>query len=255
MAALAGTMVDQLGNAASELAENQREIQGETQGASPGKGDQLKKRQDELNSAADELLKKINEIARSLGKFNENAMEDLLKEPESEKMVWNAPVSGRQLLAYENFPSAEREEGKAAENLESLENDMKDIANKLRNIGNEALKKLVEDLRKAQEELSGMSKQEMKDSSEEIANSLGSLSNPGRDERSNITQFSNRWQSAKIRQNQNLWQLQQLQSIQLAEQFFWEEAMKVYYAEIKLQLPHPVDTDKLKSTFEELPRE
>ena len=78
MAALAGTMVDQLGNAASELAENQREIQGETQGRVPGKGP-AEKRQDELNSAADELLKKINEIARSLGKFNENAMEDLLK--------------------------------------------------------------------------------------------------------------------------------------------------------------------------------
>ena len=228
MAALAGTMVDQLGNAASELAENQREIQGETQGASPGKGDQLKKRQDELNSAADELLKKINEIARSLGKFNENAMEDLLKgaRESRENGLERSGKRASNSLLYENFPSAEREEGKVAENLESLENDMKDIANKLRNIGNEALKKLVEDLRKAQEELSGMSKQEMKDSSEEIANSLGSLSNPGRDERlENITQFFEQMAvSEDPTKSKSMAAAAIAEAIQLAEQFFWEEA-------------------------------
>ena len=228
MAALAGTMVDQLGNAASELAENQREIQGETQGASPGKGDQLKKRQDELTSAADELLKKINEIARSLGKFNENAMEDLLKRAREsrENGLERSGKRASNSLLYENFPSAEREEGKVAENLESLENDMKDIANKLRNLGNEALKKLVEDLRKAQEELSGMSKQEMKDSSEEIANSLGSLSNPGRDERlENITQFFEQMAvSEDPTKSKSMAAAAIAEAIQLAEQFFWEEA-------------------------------
>ena len=119
-----------------ELAENQREIQGETQGASPGKGDPLKKRQDELNSAAEELLKKIDEIARSLGKFNENAMEDLLKgaRESRENGLERSGKRASNSLLYENFPSAEREEGKVAENLESLENDMKDIANKLRTL-------------------------------------------------------------------------------------------------------------------------
>ena len=55
MAALAGKMVDQLSEGASGLSENQRELQGETQGASPGKGDALKEEQDELNSAAQDL--------------------------------------------------------------------------------------------------------------------------------------------------------------------------------------------------------
>ena len=79
MAALAGNMVDQLSEGASGLSENQRELEGETQGASSGKGDALKKEQDELNSAAQDLLDGIDEMARSLGKFTENAMEDLLK--------------------------------------------------------------------------------------------------------------------------------------------------------------------------------
>ena len=225
----------------------------------PGKGDQLKKRQDELNSAADELLKKINEIARSLGKFNENAMEDLLKgaRESRENGLERSGKRASNSLLYENFPSAEREEGKVAENLESLENDMKDIANKLRNLGNEALKKLVEDLRKAQEELSGMSKQEMKDSSEEIANSLGSLSNPGKDERlENITQFFEQMAvSEDPTKSKSMAAAAIAEAIQLAEQFLGGSQGKSYYAEIKLQLPHPVDTrDKLKSTFEELPK-
>ena len=103
---------------------------------------------------------------------------------------------------------------------------MKDIANKLRNLGNEALNKLVEDLRKAQEELSGMSKQEMKDSSEEIANSLGSLSNPSKDERlENITQFFEQMAvSEDPTKSKSMAAAAIAEAIQLAEQFFWEEA-------------------------------
>lgn len=228
MAALAGNMVDQLSEGASGLSENQRELQGETQGASPGKGDALKEEQDELNSAAQDLLDKIDEMARSLGKFNENAMEDLLKstrESRSEGLERSGKRASNSLL-YENFPSAEKEEGKVAENLEKLQEDLEGVANKLRNLGNDALRELVEKLMKTQDELPGMGAQEMKDSAEEIASALGSLSQSKKDERlQNITQF---FEQVAISEDptpsKSMASAAISEALQLAEQFFWKEA-------------------------------
>ena len=110
--------------------------------------EKLKDAQEELNSKSKELLEKINQMARSLGKFNENAMEDLLQSSRESKES-GLERSGKRaanFLLYENFPMAEKEEGKVAENLEKLEGDLDGVADKLKNLGNQALRDLVENL-------------------------------------------------------------------------------------------------------------
>ena len=88
MAALAAAMVDRLSEASENLAESQQDLKSETSGAGAGKGDPLKAKQDEINSGAEKLQEQIDQTARSLGKFNENAMEDLLKKPPRIKGGW-----------------------------------------------------------------------------------------------------------------------------------------------------------------------
>jgi hypothetical protein len=228
MAALAGSMVDQLSKGAGGLAESQRELQSETQGASPGKGDQLKGKQDQLNQSAGELLEQIDQMARSLGKFNENAMEDLLESARDSKDD-GLERSGKRAsnsLLYENFPSAEKEEGKVAENLEDLEESLEGVANKLRNLGNQELQELVENLLKAQDDLPGMGSEEMKESAKEIAQALGSMPNAKKNEKLlNLTQFFEQVAiSEDPSQSKSMASAALSEAIQLAEQFFWKEA-------------------------------
>ena len=228
MASLAGSMVDQLSEGAGGIAESQREIQSETQGASSGKGDKLKEKQDQLNQAAADLLKQIDQMARSLGKFNENAMEDLLQSARDSR-EGGLERSGKRAsnsLLYENFPSAEKEEGKVAENLEDLEESLEGVANKLRNLGNQELQDLVENLLKAQDDLPGMGSEEMKESTNEIAQALGSMPNAKQNEKLiNLTQFFEQVAiSEDPSQSKSMAAAAIAEALQLAEQFFWKEA-------------------------------
>ena len=228
MAALAGSMVEQLSKGAAGLAENQRKIQENTRNAGSGDGEELKDAQEELNSKSKELLEKINQMARSLGKFNENAMEDLLQSSRESKES-GLERSGKRAansLLYENFPMAEKEEGKVAENLEKLEGDLDGVADKLKNLGNQALRDLVENLMQAQEDLPGMGAQEMKDSAEEIAKSLGSMPHSSKDETlQNLTQFFEQVATSEDPTNaKSMASAAVAEALQLAEQFFWKEA-------------------------------
>lgn len=227
MAALAGSMVDQLAQEASGLSQSQRDLLDETQEANPGDGEPLKERQDQLNQEAMELLEKIGEMARALGRFNENAMEDLLKSARDsrEDGLERSGKRASNSLLYENFPSAEREEGKVAENLENLEGDLGEVADKLRNLGNQALQELVEDLMRMEEDLAGMGAKEMRESAEEIARALGSLPNSSKDDTlQNLTRFFEQVAiSDDPTRSKSMASAAIAEAIQLTEQFFWKE--------------------------------
>ena len=74
-----------------------------------------------------ELLEKIDQAARALGDFNENATEDLLKgaRDSREDGLERSGKRASNSLLYEAFPQAKREEDKVAGNLEKLEEELK----------------------------------------------------------------------------------------------------------------------------------
>ena len=228
MASLAGSMVDQLSEGAGGLAQSERKLQSQSKEAGSGDGDKLKEQQDKINQGADELLKQIDQMARSMGKFNENAMEDLLKSAREtrEKGLGRSGKRASNSLLYENFPSAEKEQGKMAENLEDLQESLDSVASKLRNLGNQQLQELVEDLLKAQDQLPGMGSEEMRESSEDIAKALGTMPNQQKDERLlNLTQFFEQVAiSEDPTQAKSMTSAAIAEALQLAEQFFWKEA-------------------------------
>ena len=118
--------------------------------ALPGDGEKLKDTQEQLNEEIEELLENIDQTARAMGGFNENATEDLLKEAR-ESREGGIERSGKRAensLLYEAFPQAKKEEEKVAENLEELEKGLEQVENKLRNLGNSALQELAERLQK-----------------------------------------------------------------------------------------------------------
>ena len=228
MAGLASKMVDQLSELAEGLGQRQGDLAKETGGAQPGQGESLKNSQDELNEDLEDFLEQIDQTARSLGRFNENAMEDLL-EGARESREGGIESSGKRAsnsLLYEAFPQAKREEEKVEDNLKDLQQDMEGVADKLRNLGNQALQELVENLMRMQQELPGMGEEEMKESSSEIAKSLGALKNSDEDERlQNVTQF---FEQLAISEDpggsKSMADAAVSEALELAEQFFWREA-------------------------------
>ena len=83
------------------------------------------------------------------------------------------------LLLYEAFPQAKREEDKVAGNLEKLDDELKGVADKLRNLGN-SVADLAEKLRETQQEMPGMQEGEINETAEELAKALGDLPNANR---------------------------------------------------------------------------
>ena len=228
MAGLASRMVDQLSDRAEGLAQRQGDLAEETERASPGQGESLKNLQDELNEELKDFLEQMDQTARSLGNFNENAMEDLL-ESARESREGGLESSGKRAsnsLLYEAFPQAKREEEKVERNLEDLQEDMEGVADKLRNLGNQALQELVENLMRMQQELPGMGEEEMRQSSSEIADSLGALKNSDEHERlQNVTRF---FEQLAISEDplgsKSMADAAVSEALELAEQFFWREA-------------------------------
>ena len=230
MAGLAAGMVDQLSSEAGGLASSQRDLAEDTEKAKPGQGESLKDEQDELNERAMELLEKIDQTARALGDFNENATEDLLKgaRDSREDGLERSGKRASNSLLYEAFPQAKREEDKVAGNLEKLEEELKGVADKLRNLGNSALRDLVEKLRETQQEMPGMQEGEIKESAEELAKALGELPNAESDER--LLNLTRALEQVPIMEDssqaKSLASAAVAEALELVEQFFWQEAVE-----------------------------
>jgi hypothetical protein len=230
MAGLAAGMVDQLKDEADSLSGKQRQLGNETEGAQSGEGEGLKDRQEGLNGLAEELLEKIDQTARSMGGFNENATEDLLRgsRDSREKGLERSGKRAANSLLYEAFPQAKKEEDKVAENLEELSEDLQGVADKLRNLGNGALRELVEELQKTQEGLPGMSGEELKEKSEELAKAIGSLPNAESDQRlQNLTQFFEQVAvSENPSQSSSMASAAVSDALELMQQFFWKQVVE-----------------------------
>ncbi len=230
MSALAAGMVDQLQEGASGLAEKQRKLGDETEIAQDGQGEKLKNQQEELNDLAKQLLEKIDQAARSMGNFNENATEDLLRGARDSR-EGGLERSGKRAansLLYEAFPQAKKEEDNVAENLEKLSDDLQGVADKLRNLGNGALGELVEKLQNAQEEIPDMSGEELKEMSKELADAVGSLPNAEQDQRlQNLTQFFDQVaKSENPSQSSSMASAAVADALELVQQFFWKQAVE-----------------------------
>ena len=230
MAALAAGMVDALQNQASELAGQQRDLAEDTSNAKDGEGENLKDRQEGLNDSVDDLLEQIDRTARSMGDFNENATEDLLgsaRNSRNEGIERSGKRAANSLL-YEAFPQAKKEEDKVAENLEDLSDELQGVADKLRNIGNSALRELVQELQNTQQELPGMSGEELKEKSEELAKAIGSMPNAEQDERlRNLTQFFEQVAiSENPSQSSSMASAAVDDALELISQFFWQQTVE-----------------------------
>jgi len=228
MAGIAASMVEQLGEQAGGLAQGQRQLGESTEQAKPGDGENLMDRQEQLNDLIEELLEDIDQTARSMGGFNENATEDLLKEAREtrEGGIERSGKRAENSLLYEAFPTAKKEEDKIAENLEELQQGLEDVENKLRNLGNGALQELAEKLQRNLEELPGMGGEEMKREMQELANSIGSMPNASEDERiQNLTQFFDQMGFSEDPSNaKSMAAAAMTEALELVEQFFWQNA-------------------------------
>ena len=102
MAQLSAKMVDQLTQRANQLEQGQGNLQQKTNNAGGGQGEKLRQEQNSLNGGIEELLDEIDQTARSLGKHNEEAMEQLLKSLSGKpvKMEWNVPENRRQMPCF-----------------------------------------------------------------------------------------------------------------------------------------------------------
>ena len=108
MAQLSAKMVDQLTQRANQLEQGQGNLQQKTNNAGGGQGEKLRQEQNSLNGGIEELLDEIDQTARSLGKHNEEAMEQLLKslrEARENGMERSGKQASNALL-YDAFPQA-----------------------------------------------------------------------------------------------------------------------------------------------------
>ena len=164
-----------------------------------------------------------------MGDFNENATEDLMKGArDSREDGLERSDENLNSLLYEAFPQAKREEDKVAGNLEKLEEELKGVADKLRNLGNSALRDLVEKLRETQQEMPGMQEGEIKESAEELAKALGELPNAESDER--LLNLTRALEQVPIMEDssqaKSLASAAVAEALELVEQFFWQEAVE-----------------------------
>jgi hypothetical protein len=102
------------------------------------------------------------------------------------------------------------------------------VADKLRNLGNGALRELVEELQKTQEGLPGMSGEELKEKSEELAKAIGSLPNAESDQRlQNLTQFFEQVAvSENPSQSSSMASAAVSDALELMQQFFWKQVVE-----------------------------
>ena len=102
------------------------------------------------------------------------------------------------------------------------------MADKLRNLGNQALRELVEKLQQTKDELPGMGEEEIKETAEELAQAIGGLPNAENDERlRNLTRFLEQVPITEDpSQAKSMASAAVNEAIELVEQFFWQEAVR-----------------------------
>ena len=176
----------------------------------------------------EELLEDIDQTARAMGGFNENATEDLLKEARESREggIREDQESGGKFFLYEAFPQAKKEEDKVAENLEDLEEGLEQVENKLRNLGNGALQELAERLQRNLEELPGLGDEELREEAKELAKAIGSMPNASEDERlQNLDPvFEQMGFSEEPSKGKSMAAAAMTEALELVEQFFWQNA-------------------------------
>ena len=228
MSQLAADMIDQLTSRAEQLGEGQGQLSGKTENAKGGQGEKLREEQESLNEGIEDLLEKIDRTGRSLGKFEERAMDDLLnlsrnaRAGEIEKSGKRASNS----LLYDAFPQAQKEQGKVEEELNSLQSGLQKLEDKLRYGESSALGELAEQLQRMSQEGEGMGDEQFRQANEEAANAVGSLPDADSDERLiNLTRmFEESAIAEDIRNGRSMSAGAVEEASRLIEQFFWEKA-------------------------------
>jgi len=230
MSQIAADMIDQLTKQAEQLGSAQSQLRSETGEASAGQGPGLKEEQDAINQEINDLLEKIDQAARSLGKYQERATEDLLKglgEAKDEGLEKSGRRASNSLL-YEGFPQAGREQEKVEDALGGLEEDLQGVEDKLRNENNPELANLAEHLEEMQDRLGSLGEGELREMSEEAARSIGNLPQSEEDQR--LLNLTSMFEAAAFSEDLNSARSLSAgaveQATQLIEQFFWQEAVE-----------------------------
>ncbi len=234
---LAADMVDQLTKLAEQLGEGQGNLRGETENAKGGQGERLRDQQESLNQGIEELLEEIDRTARSLGKFQELATEDLLSAARdaSGSGLEKAGKRASNSLLYDAFPKAQEEQGKVEKGLEDLQSGLQKVEDRLRYGDSQQLGELAEQLKKMRQDAGGMGEEEFRQSNEEAASAIGSLPDAKSDDRLiNLTRmFEESAISEDIKNGRSMSAGAVEEASRLIEQFFWQQA-----AEQSLQRNH-----------------
>ena len=230
MSKLAADMVDQLTEMAEQLGEGQGNLRGETENAKGGQGERLREEQDSLNEGLEDLLEEIDRTARSLGKFQDRATEELLKAARDAKEggLEQAGKRASNSLLYDAFPQAQNEQGKVEDGLESLQGGLQKVEDQLRYGESSELGELAERLQRMSQEGAGMGEREFRQANEEAARALGNLPDSESDERLlNLTRmFEESAISENISNGRSLSAGAVEQASRLIEQFYWQQAVE-----------------------------
>ena len=228
MSQLAADLVDQLTQKANQLGEAQGNLRGETENAGGGQGERLREEQESLNDGVEDLLNQIDQMARTLGKYQEQATEELLKAARDAKEAGVEKSGSRAAnsLLYDAFPQAQREQGKVENGLDGLEQSLQGVEDSLRYGESSALGELAEQLQKMSREAGGMGEAEFREANEEAAQALGNLPDADSDQRLlNLTRmFEESAVSENLSNGRSLSAGAVEEASRLIEQFYWQQA-------------------------------
>lgn len=228
MSQLAADLVDQLTSRAEQLGEGQGNLRAQTNDAGGGQGERLRQDQESLNQGVEQLLDQIDRTARTLGKFQERATEELLNAARDAKAggLEKAGKRASNSLLYEAFPQASKEQGKVQQGLDDLQGGLQDLEDRLRYGDSAELGELAEHLQKMRQEGRGMGEEEFRKSNEEAAQAVGNLPDSDSDERLlNLTRmFEESAIAEEIMNGRSLSAGAVEEASRLVEQFFWQQA-------------------------------
>jgi len=228
MSQLAADMIDQLTSQAEQLGEGQGQLSGKTENGKGGQGEKLREEQESVNEGIEDLLENIERMGRSLGKFEERAMDDLLnlsrdaRDGDIEKSAKRASNS----LLYDAFPQALQEQGKVEDELGDLQDGLQKVEDRLRYGESSALGQLAERLQEMSREGKGMNEDQFRQANEDAAEAVGNLPDADSDERLlNLTQmFEESAIAEDIRNGRSMSAGAVEEASRLIEQFFWQQA-------------------------------
>ena len=176
----------------------------------------------------EDLLNQIDQMARTLGKYQEQATEELLKAVRDAKEAGVEKSGSRasNSLLYDAFPQAQREQGKVENGLGSLGQSLQGVEDSLRYGESSALGELAEQLQRMRREAGGMGEAEFREANEEAAQALGNLPDADSDQRLlNLTRmFEESAVSENLSNGRSLSAGAVEEASRLIEQFYWQQA-------------------------------